>query len=129
MRRVERSSNITFAVGTLEDAGAKWLAGRDALGIDDPSNEHGAADTATGTGFDAVATCFVLDVLSDLRLSLRALHACYGRRGACGSRSARSPTRSLTKASSTPAAPSARPRPGVSDDRGTAARAGAVSGL
>ena len=75
MRRVERSSNITFAVGTLEDAGAKWLAGRDALGIDDPSNEHGAADTATGTGFDAVATCFVLDVLSDLRLSLRALHA------------------------------------------------------
>ena len=69
LRRVEKSSNVTFVVGSLEEAAAQWLAGGSLDGSEDESA------ITSRNGFDAVATCFTLDVLSDLVLSLRALHA------------------------------------------------------
>lgn len=62
LHHVEDHSNVTFAVGTLEEAGEAWLDG-------------GALDDGPRRGFDAVGTSFVLDVLPDLLLCLRALHA------------------------------------------------------
>ena len=59
---------MTFVVGTLEEAAAQWLAGNSLDGADDDFA------ITSRNGFDAVATCFTLDVLSDARLSLRALH-------------------------------------------------------
>ena len=68
IKSVEASTNVTFAVGSLEDAADEWEAG----GALDGDNDDG---TPKRRDFDAVATCFVLDVLTDIRSSLRALYA------------------------------------------------------
>ena len=49
---------MTFVVGTLEEAAAQWLAGNSLDGADDDFA------ITSRNGFDAVATCFTLDVLS-----------------------------------------------------------------
>ena len=98
LKRVERESNITFAVGSLEEVAENWLAGgeldeeeaaeaaaaeaeadaeaeAEADAYADDAGGGGARRADTRRGYNAVATCFVLDVLRDMLLALKALHA------------------------------------------------------
>ena len=53
LRKAGKSANITFAVGELDDNVEQWIQPE---------------------AFDALATCFVLDVLDELPRTLKALH-------------------------------------------------------
>ena len=64
LRRVAASSNLTYAYASLEDG---W-------DVDEWEPSQQADGRTRRRDFDAVGTCFVLDVLGDIRGSLRALH-------------------------------------------------------